>query len=109
MKIRKEIIAREGQNLIDIALQEYGSLEGLDRLIKDNSLDDGYNTIVTNGQELVIKQEPTKEDVVQYLEQKGVTIATASPQIYLQAILQYGQLSPIAGGSFSNDFNFDFY
>lgn len=63
----KKVIVLPGQNIYGISLREYGSYEGVFLLLEDNNwLDDGLDTILIPGQQLIIKQPPIKPDLVAY-------------------------------------------
>lgn len=51
----KSIILETGQNLIDIAIQEYGTLEATDTICKDNTL--AFDTDLFAGQVLLIREK----------------------------------------------------
>jgi len=52
MTVLKKILVRANQNIYDICIQEYGSLEFIGKLIDDNNLN--FSALITQGQELVI-------------------------------------------------------
>jgi len=47
-----KIIVKEGQTILDVALQEYGSIESLQDFLTDNGLD--WNSDLREGQEVEI-------------------------------------------------------
>lgn len=59
------INVKKGQDLLDVALQEYGSAEGVIKLIEDN-LTLTLESDLLVGQELTIIQEPDKAEIVNY-------------------------------------------
>ncbi len=95
--MNKVVIAQDGQGIIDITLQEYGSVEGLFSLLLDNNL--CATLCIYAGQELiVIPAKIVRADVVRYLQARnGVNTDEC-----------HGG-DPNAGGDFSDDFNEDFY
>lgn len=88
---------KDGQNLFDIAIQSFGTLEQLFTLITDNNL--SLNTKLKSGQELVINKEGIGDDNIKNF-------------ITLQNIVmnndQGVRFPPLLGGDFNIDFNNDF-
>jgi hypothetical protein len=68
----RQITVENGQNIFDIAVQEYGSVEGAAALIADNALADGYATILTGGQILLIKSAPTDAKMLADIKAAGI-------------------------------------
>lgn len=63
----KKIIVRADQDIFDICIQEFGSLEQISILISDNNLN--FNGDVVQGQELIINNEDVgNEDVKDFYE-----------------------------------------
>lgn len=61
----QNIKVKEGQSLFDVALQYYGSAEGVIKLLEDNpSL--SLESVLVAGQNLTIIQEPDKQAIVSY-------------------------------------------
>jgi hypothetical protein len=85
--LNKSLIVVENQNLIDLALQEYGSVEGLVQLLNDNSID--INIGVNSGSEILIGNgKIVSKDLVALLKKQNIQIATdrtqgASPSVPL--------------------------
>lgn len=68
-----KVIVLPGQNIYGIAIREYGSYEGVFLLLEDNNwLDAGLDTILTPGQQLIIKQPPIKPDIVAYYKANNI-------------------------------------
>lgn len=66
------IAVQRGQNLLDIALQYYGSSEGLEYLLFDNPGVIPHD--VTEGDELKIRKDEYKDkDVVLYYQKRNYT------------------------------------
>lgn len=66
-----KITVQDGQSIYDIALQEYGSVEGVFHICEDNegvNLEDELQT----GQQLLIAHEPIDAQVVEYYRRKGL-------------------------------------
>ena len=64
----KTIIVRANQDIYDICVQEYGTLEFIGKLIDDNSLP--FSALIIQGQELVIDNNRNNgnEDVKDFFE-----------------------------------------
>jgi hypothetical protein len=73
-------ILQPGQNLIDVALQEYGSIDGLLKLCNDNNIAIGQN--VNPGTSLIIDSNSVllKKQVINY-RNKGIKPATGDVRI----------------------------
>ncbi len=56
--------------MLDIALQEYGSAEGVSLLIQDNEGLE-FDTVLVAGQILFIIQEPLNEEIVKYYQKNN--------------------------------------
>ncbi|MGB1294854.1 MAG: hypothetical protein ACPG6V_05190 [Flavobacteriales bacterium] len=64
------------QTLFDIAIQFYGNIEGVSWLLEDNpeiNIGDEFT-------EIRIRDEYINKDIVQYLKQKNINIATKTKQ-----------------------------
>lgn len=63
----KKVVVRSNQNIYDVCLQEYGTLEFLNKLIVDNNLT--YSGDITQGQELSIDENVlANKDVQDFYE-----------------------------------------
>ena len=90
----KTIRVREGQNIIDIALQYYGDVEGASNLIQDNNL--SLTDALEAGTILHIDEQNLMDELItEYYDNNSVIVNTGAP----------AQDIP---GEFNNDFNFDF-
>lgn len=70
-----KINVNQGQNLLDVTLQEYGSIEGVINLVFDNELT--LNDTLIGGQELTIDESKTvTPDVVQYFVSQKIKVNT---------------------------------
>jgi len=68
-----KITVNTNQNIYDIALQYYGSIEMVWQLIDDNNLTDGLDAVLTPGQELLIDEKKiVNKELSEYLKQKGI-------------------------------------
>lgn len=91
------ITVLERQTLYDIALQEFGSVEGVTRLVADNP---GVNLVTPPepGTKLVVNGEILNRDVFENYKANGIKPVS----------LPGGQETSSGGGDFNNDFNNDF-
>jgi phosphoribulokinase len=73
------IIVEKKQSLWDLALQYYGSIEGIYQLWDDNtSVINNLNSDVVPGQKLVIDESRIiKPEIATYFKEKNIKIATA--------------------------------
>lgn len=73
----KNVPVAYGQNILDIALQEYGDAEGLFDLCQDNNL--SLSEVLTVGQILVIDEAKIRNlRVVQEYQRLGFTVVTGN-------------------------------
>ena len=90
----KKIIVCEGQNILDICIQEYGSVEALVQLAIDNDL--RIDADLTAGQELVINSDHILNTrLVDFFIKEGEKINTGS----------YEDVTDDEGGIFDNTFD----
>lgn len=94
----KRIIIDNNQSIWDLAIQYYGSVDGIKQLILDNPTKLNLETNIIPGTEIIIREEMViNKAMVDYLNKKGITCATAV------------QVASATGsGDFSNDFNNDY-
>lgn len=63
----KKVIVRADQDIFDICIQEFGSLEQIDIVINDNNLN--FSGDIVQGQELIINNEDVgNEDIKDFYE-----------------------------------------
>lgn len=87
------------QSLLDLAVQHYGSVEGIAHLVLSGQF--ASFTSATDSRRTFSRGEVLDSEVVSELERMGV-----SPTTYVVG----GQsVPPDGGGDFSNDFSCDFY
>ena len=89
----KTITVQDRQTIWDIAMQEYGSVEGVFELIDDNpglTIDSN----LTGGQLLKIKSAPVDIATLNYMQQNGI-----------KPVSRDGDWA----GDFNNDFSEDFF
>lgn len=95
------VIVEPGQCLEDIALQEYGSQDGVTWLLLDNEsvLVDGFCTAIEAGMELSIRDAVLDAPMLSAMRRIGVRPATnAQPESELPE-----------GPDYNDDFNADHY
>lgn len=91
----KEIRVKEGQNLLDVALQYYGSVEAVRQLIFDNPIISENNFTLIVGQKLLIDESKIlNKEVVAYFESLSYEVNTGEDLILF--------------ADFSDDFSLDF-
>ena len=89
----KKITAQSGQTIFDIAIQEYGSIEGVLLLIADNNLPSGLATVLTTGQVLFIKSAPSDAKMLAAIQKAGLTPKSSA---YVPRITTYSYgLAPV--------------
>lgn len=75
-----KVTVEKNQNIVDMAVQEYGGIEGLHDLWQDNP--DQVPTIdavIRPGQELKIYPERSHQpDMLRYLKRNDITVATGN-------------------------------
>jgi len=94
------ITVTNNQSVWDLAIEQYGSVDGIKQLILDNPTKINFNDPVPAGTQLLVREDliPTfNKPVVDYLSKKGIRLATAVSV-------------PSAGGfgDYSNDYNSDY-
>lgn len=96
---KRTIITQPGQCLEDIALQEYGSIDGAPLVVFANEdvFVDGFSTDLQPGTKLVIAGEPIDKPMYDTMRKLGVIPATNG-----------GEAEEPTGGDFNNDFSNDF-
>lgn len=92
----KKIKVFEGQNLFDIALQEYGAIDALVKLAVDNDL--RVDDDLTDGQELLIDEAAViNQQMVNYFKNNGHDLNTG---VYVDLAIGTNE-------NFDYDFDFD--
>jgi len=89
------ITVKDRQTIWDIAIQQYGGIEGVQELIDDNP-ELTRSSILHEGQILKIKSDPVNRDVQVYYKEKRLKPVSSA--------LSDGKL----GGDYNSDFNNDF-
>lgn len=92
------ITVDNNQSIWDIAIQYYGSVDGVQQLMIDNPTTINFNDPIVPGTKLIIRDEFVKnKPIVDYFTKKGLNLATAVSV-------------PSAGGygDYSNDYNNDY-
>jgi len=90
-------IVRDDQNLYDVTLQEFGTLEELFVVIDDNNID--VNKRVAAGQDLITNNENVGDESVKGFYKLNAIFPNNN---------QGTGLPPQIAGDFNNDFNNDF-
>lgn len=95
----RTITVQPGQCLEDLALQEYGSIDGVSLIVFGNEdvFTDGFCTDLQPGTELVISGEPINLPMYNAMRKLGVIPSTNADEA-----------EELTGGDFNNDFNNDF-
>lgn len=90
----RTIIIENEQNTRDIALQEYGSIEGLFDLMKDNpEVIKSLNTKLVPGTRLKISSAKKNKEIADYFAKKNYKVTTGNKHLR---------------GDFNKDFNNDY-
>jgi hypothetical protein len=72
----KKVTVNEGQSLMDLAIQEYGGIEGIFDLMEDNVLP-GIQVKMNVGQILKVYKEKASDSAIKdFYTQRGVTVNT---------------------------------
>jgi hypothetical protein len=98
----RTIIVEPGQCMEDIALQQYGTVDGVRELFFDNEnvFIDGFCTRLAAGTELVIRDEPLDRPVYLTAKKLGIVPATLGDE----------GPSPLGpDGDYNGDFNNDHF
>lgn len=97
----RTVIVQPGQCLEDIALQEYGSVDGVPWLVWDNEqhCPDGLSTDIEAGVELVLRDDIIDRVVYDTARRLGVVPASINP----------APATTGPGGDYSLDYNADHY
>lgn len=72
----KHITVLQGQTIFDIALEQYGHVSGVSRLIKDNPDLDGLNANLSAGDRLLIAGPVIDQEMVDYFSKQGIRPVT---------------------------------
>ncbi len=73
------IVVREWQNIIDVCIQEYGSIERLVKLCVDNGL--ALDDELEAGQVILIDDSAiARKGIVEYFRKKGIKVCTGEPE-----------------------------
>lgn len=74
----RSIIVQPGQSLEDIALQEYGTIDGVREVVMDNEgvFVDGFSTRLQPGTQLTVREEPI--DRVMHTRMRKLSVVPAT-------------------------------
>ena len=93
------IIVRNGQDIFDVCLQEYGTLDLLDQFLSDNDLSINDNLVI--GQELTINKENVGNlRVKNSFENANFVVMNADEETLATTVGQFN-------GDFNDDFGID--
>lgn len=73
----KRILVQNNQSIWDIAIQEYGSMEGAKQLIIDNPTKCDFQNSLKAGMELLITLSPINKTIQDYFTKNRIKPATA--------------------------------
>jgi len=90
----------DGQTIFDVAIQFYGSIDGVFLLFNDNPQLNGLDTILNASQKLKIKSEPINAEVVNYFTKNGIVPSSEVDDL--------NEFEIIGTGDHNNDFNNDY-
>lgn len=90
------LVVKNGQDIFDVVLQEFGTLDNLGQFITDNGL--SINDYISSGQELTINNENTGELRVKNSFEKANFVVMNADEEQLATTI----------GAFNGDFNNDF-
>lgn len=98
----RSIIVQPGQSLEDIALQEYGTIDGVREVVMDNPavMVDGFSTRLRPGAQLAVRDEPL--DRVMHARMRKLSVLPAT----------LGDMGPDPlgpDGDYNEDYNDDHY
>ncbi len=74
-----KVVVIQDQTLFDIAIQEYGSVEGVIQLAVDNDI--SITEVLSPGMALDISVEPIDVDIVSYYKAHGLKPATGRSEL----------------------------
>lgn len=73
----QNINVRQGQNIFDVAIQEYGSAESVIKLLQDNTQLSLESELIA-GQSLTIIQDPDRKEIVDYYRKFNHIVTSGS-------------------------------
>lgn len=75
----RSVVAHRNQSLLDIAIQEYGSVEAVVDIAMENDL--SITDPLTPGQVILIPGDPIDSDIVTYYANRNIKPATAISEL----------------------------
>lgn len=72
------IVVKDGQTLLDLATQKYGSIEAVFELAKDNGFDNITDDIVAGHLLTIDERKVVKQSIVDYYVDRQIDIVTGS-------------------------------
>lgn len=92
------MIAEKEQNIFDVALSQFGTLDNVITLISDNNLT--FNSKLNSGQELVINNSGVGNEKIK----KNVTLQNVRYNNN-----QGASVPPLESGDYNSDYNNDYF
>ncbi len=93
-----KVTAEDGQNIFDVVLAKFGTLEETSRFLTDNNLN--FNSKLASGQELIINNSGVGDEKIK----KAVTL-----QNIRYNNNQGETVPPLIGGDYNNDYSNDYF
>ena len=113
------MIVTENQNILDVVIQKFGSLQPLIQFCKDNDIE--LNHLLSNGDEVVINESNVDQKLISdFFTLKSLNVTTGDPDnivtgdynkdfnLDYSRIIRGGATIPDLLGDFSDDYNEDF-
>lgn len=75
-----KLVVIEQQSILDVAIQQYGSVAGIVTIINDNP-ELTFNSNIIPGMKLNITNDAIEKDIVDYFRRKQLKIATKGTQL----------------------------
>jgi len=73
----RQVIVQQGQTIVDIALQEYGSVEGLFAFLEANQTLD-LDSELEPGQKVLVREEDVvNSDIVNYYQRNNISVISS--------------------------------
>lgn len=78
----RRILVGNNQSIWDLAIQEYGSFDGVKQLMIDNPTKCDFENSIPAGTELIITAEPMNKSIFDYFSKKRIKPSTAIAVTY---------------------------
>ena len=99
------MIVKDGQNILDVCLQAFGSLEQLFILLNDNDL--VVNNILRSGQDLTINNENIGDELIKNFVSLNNIVYNNSQNTDADGNSSF--LPPVIGGDYNEDYSQDYF